>query len=103
MNREQALKVVLVLVGLIFLFGVYPSMMFLCRAGGVGNRTGRNTSRLVAGSFPAHSGWMGKDGGDPYSFGESERGRAGGRSTHGAETQSRKECQGQQKEAFGPT
>jgi len=29
MNRERALKVVLVLVGLIFLFGVYPLMMFL--------------------------------------------------------------------------
>jgi len=28
MNRERALKVVLVLVGLIFLIGVYPLMMF---------------------------------------------------------------------------
>jgi hypothetical protein len=30
MNRERALKVVLVLVGLIFLLGVYPLMMVLC-------------------------------------------------------------------------
>jgi hypothetical protein len=29
MNRERALKVVLVLVGLIFLFAVYPLMMYL--------------------------------------------------------------------------
>lgn len=29
MNRERALKIVLVLVGLIFLFGVYPLMMYL--------------------------------------------------------------------------
>ena len=29
MNRERTLKIVLVLVGLIFLFGVYPLMMFL--------------------------------------------------------------------------
>ena len=29
MNRERVLKVVLVLVGLIFLFAVYPLMMFL--------------------------------------------------------------------------
>jgi hypothetical protein len=28
MNREQALKVVLVVVGLIFVLGVYPSMIF---------------------------------------------------------------------------
>ena len=33
MNRERALKVVLVLVGLIFLFGVYPLMMFLWSSG----------------------------------------------------------------------
>ncbi|MGA7929628.1 MAG: DUF6632 domain-containing protein [Candidatus Sulfotelmatobacter sp.] len=33
MNRERALKVVLVLVGLIFLFGVYPLMMFLWPSG----------------------------------------------------------------------
>jgi hypothetical protein len=33
MNREQALKVVLVLVGLIFLLGVYPLMMFLWPSG----------------------------------------------------------------------
>lgn len=29
MNRDRALKVVLVLMGLIFLLGVYPLMMFL--------------------------------------------------------------------------
>lgn len=29
MNRERALKAVLVAVGLIFLLGVYPLMMFL--------------------------------------------------------------------------
>jgi hypothetical protein len=29
MNRERVLKVLLVLVGLIFLLGVYPLMMFL--------------------------------------------------------------------------
>jgi hypothetical protein len=33
MNRERALKVVLVLVGLIFLFAVYPLMMFLWPSG----------------------------------------------------------------------
>jgi hypothetical protein len=33
MNREQALRVVLVLVGLIFLLGVYPLMMFLWPSG----------------------------------------------------------------------
>ena len=33
MNRERALKVVLVLVGLIFLFGVYPLMMVLWSSG----------------------------------------------------------------------
>jgi hypothetical protein len=33
MNRERMLKVVLVLVGLIFLFGVYPLMMFLWSSG----------------------------------------------------------------------
>lgn len=33
MNREQALKLVLVVVGLIFLFAVYPLMMFLWPAG----------------------------------------------------------------------
>lgn len=33
MNRERALKVVLVLVGLIFLLGVYPLMMFLWPSG----------------------------------------------------------------------
>jgi hypothetical protein len=33
MNRESALKVVLVLVGLIFLVGVYPLMMFLWPSG----------------------------------------------------------------------
>jgi len=33
MNREQALKVVLVIVGLIFLFAVYPLMMFLWPSG----------------------------------------------------------------------
>ena len=33
MNRERALKIVLVLVGLIFLFGVYPLMMFLWSSG----------------------------------------------------------------------
>src|SRR5580693_8521092 len=33
MNRERALKVVLVLVGLIFLVGVYPLMVFLWPSG----------------------------------------------------------------------
>lgn len=33
MDRERALKVVLVVVGLIFLFGVYPLMMFLWSSG----------------------------------------------------------------------
>ncbi len=33
MNRERALKVVLVLVGVIFLLGVYPLMMFLWPSG----------------------------------------------------------------------
>lgn len=33
MNREGALKVVLVLVGLIFLFAVYPLMMYLWSSG----------------------------------------------------------------------
>jgi hypothetical protein len=33
MNREKALKVVMVLVGLIFLLGVYPLMMFLWPSG----------------------------------------------------------------------
>jgi len=33
MNREGALKVVLVLVGLIFLFAVYPLMMYLWPSG----------------------------------------------------------------------
>ena len=33
MNRERALKIVLVLVGLIFLFGVYPLMMYLWPSG----------------------------------------------------------------------
>jgi hypothetical protein len=33
MNREGALKIVLVLVGLIFLVGVYPLMMFLWPSG----------------------------------------------------------------------
>jgi len=33
MNRERALQVVLVLVGLIFLLGVYPLMMFLWPSG----------------------------------------------------------------------
>ena len=33
MSREQTLKVVLVLVGLIFLFAVYPLMMFLWPSG----------------------------------------------------------------------
>ena len=33
MNRERALKAVLVAVGLIFLLGVYPLMMFLWPAG----------------------------------------------------------------------
>jgi len=33
MNRERALKVVLVLVGLIFLFAVYPLMMYLWPSG----------------------------------------------------------------------
>jgi hypothetical protein len=33
MNREGALKVVLVVVGLIFLFAVYPLMMFLWPSG----------------------------------------------------------------------
>jgi hypothetical protein len=32
-NRERALKIVLVLVGLIFLLGVYPLMMFLWPSG----------------------------------------------------------------------
>ncbi len=33
MNRERALQVVLILVGLIFLVGVYPLMMFLWPSG----------------------------------------------------------------------
>ncbi|MGA9799037.1 MAG: DUF6632 domain-containing protein [Terriglobales bacterium] len=33
MNRERALKIVLTLVGLIFLVGVYPLMMFLWPSG----------------------------------------------------------------------
>ena len=33
MNRERALKLLLVLVGLIFLLGVYPLMMFLWPSG----------------------------------------------------------------------
>ena len=33
MNRESALKIVLILVGLIFLVGVYPLMMFLWPSG----------------------------------------------------------------------
>lgn len=33
MNKEQALKVVLVVVGLIFLFAVFPLMMYLWPAG----------------------------------------------------------------------
>jgi hypothetical protein len=33
MNRERALQVVLMLVGLIFLVGVYPLMMFLWPSG----------------------------------------------------------------------
>ena len=33
MNRERALKIVLVLVGLIFLLAVYPLMMFLWPSG----------------------------------------------------------------------
>ena len=33
MNRENALKIVLVLVGLIFLFGVYPLMMYFWPSG----------------------------------------------------------------------
>ena len=33
MNRERALQVVLVLVGLVFLLGVYPLMMFLWPSG----------------------------------------------------------------------
>lgn len=33
MNRERPLKIALVLVGLIFLFGVYPLMMFLWSSG----------------------------------------------------------------------
>lgn len=33
MNRERALKIVLVLVGLIFLLGVYPLMMFAWPSG----------------------------------------------------------------------
>ena len=33
MNREGALKVVLVLVGLVFLFAVYPPMMYLWPSG----------------------------------------------------------------------
>ncbi len=33
MNRERALQVVLTLVGLIFLVGVYPLMMFLWPSG----------------------------------------------------------------------
>ena len=33
MNRERALKVVLLLVGLIFLFAVYPLMMYLWPSG----------------------------------------------------------------------
>ncbi len=33
MNRERTLKVVLVMVGLIFLLGVYPLMMFLWPSG----------------------------------------------------------------------
>jgi len=33
MNRERTLKIVLVLVGLIFFFGVYPLMMFLWSSG----------------------------------------------------------------------
>ena len=33
MNRDRALKVVLVVVGLIFLLGVYPLMMFLWPSG----------------------------------------------------------------------
>lgn len=33
MNREKALKAVMVLVGLIFLLGVYPLMMFLWPSG----------------------------------------------------------------------
>lgn len=33
MNREGALKIILVLVGLIFLVGVYPLMMFLWPSG----------------------------------------------------------------------
>src|SRR5438105_2130994 len=33
MNRERALKVVLVLVGLLFLAGVYPIVMYLWRPG----------------------------------------------------------------------
>ena len=33
MNRDRALKVVLVLVGLIFLFAVYPLMMYLWPSG----------------------------------------------------------------------
>jgi hypothetical protein len=33
MNRERALQIVLVLVGLIFLVGVYPLMMFLWPSG----------------------------------------------------------------------
>ena len=44
MNRERALKVLLVLVGLIFLLGVYPLMMF-GRADGDGSLIRRNTSR----------------------------------------------------------
>ena len=45
MNRERALQVVLMLVGVIFLVGVYPLMMFLWPSGWRWQPLGRNMSR----------------------------------------------------------
>ena len=45
MNRERILRAVLVAVGLIFLVGVYPLMMYLWPSFGGGSRINPNMSR----------------------------------------------------------
>ena len=51
MNRERALQIVLMLVGLIFLVGVYPLMMFLWPSGWRW-RTGTRAYRAASAWLP---------------------------------------------------
>jgi hypothetical protein len=52
MRRERALKVLLGLVGLIFLFAVYPLMMYLWPSGWRWQPNQTESEQMIRGSMP---------------------------------------------------